>query len=82
MIKKYLNEISISGLLLLFIGAIIGHTLGAQYGAWPCGVGLLLGAFIIVYKACHWKEYERDNKRNIVIMLGTIILLYLMMLRR
>lgn len=80
--KKYLNEISMAGILLLFIGVVIGHMLGMQYGAWPCGVGLLLAMMIIVYKACHWKEYERENKRNIAIMLCTIILLYLMMLRR
>lgn len=79
--KKYLKEISTAGILLLFIGVIIGHTAGPQYGAWPCGIGLALALLIVVYKACHWKEYEQENKRNIIIMLGTIVLLYLMMLK-
>lgn len=79
--KRYLKELETAGIILLFIGVIIGHTAGSQYGAWPCGVGLLLAMAVMIYKAFHWKEYERENKRNIVIMIGTIILLYLMMLR-
>lgn len=80
--KKYLNEINTAGILLLFIGVIIGHTLGYQYGAWPCGVGLLLALIIVLYKAFHWKEYERENKRNIAIMLITILIMYLMIFLR
>lgn len=79
--KKYLGEISTAGIILLLIGVIIGHTAGTQYGAWPCAVGILLMLIIVVYKAFHWREYERENKRNIAIMLGTIILLYIMMLK-
>lgn len=77
--RKYLNEISTAGMLLLLIGVIIGHTAGNQYGAWPCGVGIILGIVVVVYKALHWKEYERENRRNIAIMLGAIVILYLMM---
>ena len=80
--KKYLNEMSTAGFILLFIGVIIGHTAGYQYGMWPCAIGLLLALVIVVYKALHWKEYERENKRNIIIMLGTIVLLYISMLIR
>lgn len=80
--KKYLNELSVSGIILLFIGVVIGHTAGYQYGVWPCAFGLLIGFILVVYKALHWKEYERENKRNIVIMLGTIVLLYVFMLMR
>ena len=80
--RKYLNELSIAGILLLFIGVIIGHTAGTQYGMWPCAVGLLIALVLVVFKAMHWKEFERENKRNIVIMLITIVLLYLFMLSR
>ena len=80
--KKYLNEINTAGILLLFIGVIIGHTLGYQYGAWPCGAGLLLALIIVLYTAFHWKEYERENKRNIAIMLITILIMYLMIFLR
>lgn len=80
--KKYLNEISTAGMLLLFIGVIIGHTVGMQYGAWPSGLGLLLALLVVLFKAFHWKEYERDNKRNIAIMLIAILVMYLTMLIR
>jgi hypothetical protein len=56
---------------------------GAQFGMWPCGIGLLLLLVIFLYKAFHWKEYERENKQYIMIILLTIaILLFQMITRR
>ena len=81
MIKKYLREIEIAGMLLLAIGVIIAISAGYNYGAWPCSVGMLLLLIPFIYKAFHWKEYERENKQNIVILLICILLLFLQMLR-
>ena len=37
-------------------------------------VGLFLWFLTIVYKALHWKQYQRENMVNIYIMLGAIII--------
>lgn len=80
--KKYIREIETAGMLLLAVGVIIALIAGYNYGAWPCGIGLLLLLIPFLYKAFHWKEYESENKRNIVIILICIILLFLQMLMR
>ena len=36
---------------------------------------------VFLYKAFHWKEYERENKQYIIIILLTIIILFFQMLR-
>ena len=81
MMKKYLREIEVAGRLLLAIGIIIAFTAGYNYGAWPCGIGMLLLLISFLYKAFHWKEYERENKQYIVIILICIFLLLIQMLR-
>jgi hypothetical protein len=79
--KKYLREIEISSVILTVIGIGISWIMGYQYGVWPCAVGLLLMLISFLYKAFHWKEYERDNKQNIVIILVCIFILIIQMLR-
>ena len=79
--KKYLREIEISGVILTVIGVGISWIMGYQYGVWPCVIGLLLMLISFLYKAFHWKEYERDNKQNIVIILVCIVILIFQMLR-
>ena len=39
--KKYLREIEVSGLILVVIGIAMSWTVGTQYGVWPCAFGLL-----------------------------------------
>ena len=77
--KRYLKEIETAGMLLLAVGIIIALTAGNNYGAWPCGFGLLLLLIPFLYKAFHWKEYEHENKRYIVIILICILLLFIQM---
>ena len=79
--KKYLREIEVSGLILTAVGIGISYVKGYQYGVWPCGVGLLLLLVIFLYKAFHWKEYERENKQYIIIILIAIAILFIQMLR-
>ena len=79
--KKYLREIEVAGMLLIAIGMVIAFTAGYNYGAWPCGCGMLLLLIPFLYKAFHWKEYERENKQYIVIILICIFLLLIQMMR-
>ena len=80
--RKYLREIEISGVILAAIGIICALVWGTPYGMWPCGLGLLLLLVIFLYKAFHWKEYERENKQYIMIILLTISILFFQMLTR
>lgn len=80
--RKYLREIEISGLILAIIGIVSSLVWGSIYGGWLCGIGILLLLVVFLYKAFHWKEYERENKQYIVIILLTIVLLFIQMLTR
>jgi hypothetical protein len=80
--RKYLREIEISGVILAAIGIVCALVWGTPYGMWPCGLGLLLLLVIFLYKAFHWKEYERENKQYIMIILLTITILFFQMLTR
>lgn len=75
--KKYLKEIEISGIILLFIGTVLGHLANKDMGACVIATGLLLWVAVIIYKAFKWKEYKRDNVINIVIILGAILAIFI-----
>ncbi|MBQ8154751.1 MAG: hypothetical protein IJ185_09615 [Prevotella sp.] len=79
--KKYLKEIEVSGLILTAIGIVSALIWGVSFGAWACGFGLMLMLVVFLYKAFHWKEYERENKQYIIIILVTIFILLFQMLR-
>ena len=80
--KKYLREIQLSSAILCIIGVVLAWIKGNQVGMWPCAVGVLLFIFVVIYKALNWKEYERDNKQNIgIILIATLILIIQMLLR-
>ena len=79
--KKYLREIELSGVILAIIGVVSSLVWGSIYGGWLCGIGIALFLLVFLYKAFHWKEYERENKQYIVIILLTIIILFIQMLR-
>ena len=78
--KKYLREIEVSGLILVIIGIGCSLVWGTAFGMWPCAIGLLCWLLVFLYKAFHWKEYERENKQNIVIILIAIVFLFIQML--
>ena len=77
--KKYLKELEFASVLLLIIGVIQSLINGYAIGAWPCGVGLLLFVSVFLYKAFHWREYERENKQYIMILLICIFILIIQM---
>ena len=80
--KKYLREIEVAGCLLVIIGVILNLLLGTGYAVGPCTIGLLLWLICFIYRAFHWKEYERDNKQYIVIVLIAILILIIQMIFR
>ena len=80
--KKYLREIEVSGLILVIIGIVFSWVWGANFGMWPCLVGLLLWLITFLYKAFRWKEYERENRQNILILLIAIFILLAQMIFR
>ena len=80
--RKYLREIEISGVILAAIGIVCAMVWGTNFGMWPCGIGLLLLLIVFLYKAFHWKEYERENKQYIYIILLTIAILLIQLLFR
>ena len=80
--KRYLREIELSGLLLVIIGIVSAIVWGYDFGMWPCALGLLLWLITFLYKAFRWKEYERDNRQNIMILTIAILILIVKMLFR
>ena len=79
--KNYLKELEISGVILMFIGCIMHRLWSLPVGIWACSIGILLWLFVVIYKAFHWKEYQRENRMNIVIMLCVIALLWFLIIR-
>ncbi len=80
--RKYIKEIEMSGMILLIIGIICSYIWGTHIGVWPCGCGLLLWLINFLYKAFHWKEYARENKTNIIILILAICMLLIQMITR
>ena len=78
--RKYIREIEIAGLIMAAMGIICSMVWGTYFGGWACGFGLLLLLIVFLYKAFHWKEYERENKEYIVIILLSIIIFFIQML--
>ena len=79
--KDYLKELEISGVILMFIGCIMHRLWSLPVGIWACSIGMLFWLLVVIYKAFHWKEYQRENRMNIIIMLGVIALLWFLIIR-
>jgi putative effector of murein hydrolase len=77
MIKKYLDNIRNAGLFLLIITFVISTLWGSQHAFFPMLFAVVLLVIVAVYKALHWKEYEKDNKRNAWIALALFVLLFM-----
>ena len=80
--KKYLREIELSGAILCLFGVLCAYIWNYYIGGGICGVGLLVLLVDFLYKAFHWKEYERENKQYIMIILLTIAILFFQMLTK
>ena len=80
--KKYLREFEVSGLILVIIGIVCSWIWGTEFGMWPCAIGLLCWLITFLYKAFHWKKYERENRQNIMILTIAILILLAQMILR
>ena len=77
--KKYLKEIELSSAIICIIGILCAYIGDYYAGGWICGVGLFLFLIVFLYKAFHWKEYERDNKKYLFVILFAIAFLLIQM---
>ena len=77
MIKKYLDNIRNAGLFLLIIAFVISTLWGSQHAFFPMQFSVVLLLIVAIYKALHWKEYEKDNKRNAWIALALFVLMFM-----
>jgi amino acid permease len=78
--RNHLKELEIAGMVLIAIGIVIAYTAGKNFGAWPCGAGMIVLLIPYLFKAFHWKEYEQENRRNIWIILLCILVIYIQFL--
>jgi amino acid permease len=78
--RNHLKELEIAGMILIGIGIVIAYTAGKNYGAWPCGAGMLVLLIPYLFKAFHWREYEQENRRNIWIIVLCILVIYMQFL--
>lgn len=77
MIKKYLDNIRNAGLFLLIITFVISTLWGSQHAFFPMLFSVVLLLIVAIYKALHWKQYEKDNKRNAWIALALFVLMFM-----
>ena len=77
MIKKHLDKIRNAGLFLLIIAFVITTLWGSAHAFFPMIFAVILLAISAIYKALHWKEYEKDNKRNAWIALALFVLIFM-----
>jgi|P1105metagenome_2_1110788.scaffolds.fasta_scaffold12603_4 hypothetical protein len=77
MIKKYLNNIRNAGFFLLAITFVISTLWGSPHAFFPGIFAVIFIGIVVIYKALHWKEYEKDNKRNAWIALALFVLLFM-----
>ena len=73
--KKYINKLRSVGIFLLIIGMAISTLWGSQHAFFPMLFAAILLGIMVIYKALHWKEYEKDNKRNAWIALALFVYL-------
>ena len=86
MIKEHLNKIRNAGFFLLAITFVIStlwgssqiSTLwGSSHAFFPMLFTVILLGIVVIFKALHWQEYEKDNKRNAWIALALFVLLFM-----
>ena len=75
MIKKHLNKIRNVGFFLLVITFVIRTLWGSTHAFFPMIFTAILLGIVVVFKALHWNEYEKDNKRNAWIALALFVLI-------
>lgn len=67
--KENVNKIRNVGIWFLIATFCISTLWGKSHAFFPMIISVLLIGTAVVYKALHWHEYEKDNKRNLYIAL-------------
>ena len=75
--KEYLNKIRNAGFFMLIITFVITTLWGKVHAFFPMIACVILLAIVVIYKALHWSEYEKDNKRNAWIVLALFVLWFM-----
>lgn len=73
--KEYLNKIRNAGFFMLIITFVITTLWGKIHAFFPMIITVILLGIVVIYKALHWNEYEKDNKRNAWIALALFVLI-------
>ena len=77
MIKEHLNKIRNAGFFLLVTTFVISTLWGKVHAFFPMLFTVILLGIVVIYKALHWKEYEKDNKRKAWIALALFVLIFM-----
>ena len=77
MIKEHLNKIRNAGFFLQAITFVISTLWGSSHAFFPMLFTVILLGIVVIYKALHWQEYEKDNKRNAWIALALFVLFFM-----
>ena len=77
MIKEHLNKIRNAGFFLLAITFVISTLWGSAHAFFPMLLTVILLGIVVIFKALHWQEYEKDNKRNAWIALALFVLFFM-----
>ncbi len=72
-----MDKIRNAGLFLLIISFVISTLWGSSHAFFPMIACVILLAIVVIYKALHWSEYEKDNKRNAWIVLALFVLWFM-----
>lgn len=78
--KKYLRYMELAGVILMLIGCIGHRFLHWPWAIWLCVLGLILWLGQVVFKAFNWKAYNKENKQNLIMMVVSIIILWVLIL--
>ena len=77
MIKEHLNKIRNAGFFLLIVSFVISTLWGSAHAFFPMLLTVILLGIVVIFKALHWQEYEKDNKRNAWIALALFVLFFM-----
>ena len=77
MIKEHLNKIRNAGFFLLVVTFVISTLWGSAHAFFPMLLTVILLGIVVIFKALHWNEYEKDNKRNAWIALALFVLFFM-----
>jgi len=71
--EKFIKGTEKWGIILLVISFAISTLWGSAHAFFPIIIAVILLIIAEGYKALHWNEYRKDNKRNMYILLAVVV---------